>query len=133
MPNSCTAREILLHDSVRLFGLPAGSRFRPPCAASPKGLDMGTSAARHGAVGHPARPDTAISRWSHSPQMSSCHRAVPHHVHDMVSHHFIVLELLFCPTLHLVSIVSNLLCRVQPGANRPTRESRPPLRSGAIR
>eukprot|EP01048_Picozoa_sp_COSAG05_P017158 COSAG05_NODE_2303_length_3249_cov_2110.047287_2_plen_115_part_00 len=26
----------------------------------------------------------------------------------MVSHHFIVLELLFCPTLHLVSIVSNL-------------------------
>ena len=41
MPNSCNAREILVHDSVRLFGLPAGSRFRPPCAASPKGLRHG--------------------------------------------------------------------------------------------
>ena len=100
MPNSCTAREILVHDSVRLFGLPAGSRFRPPCAASPKGLrhghlscsawgrrPSGTSRCRDIAVDTPT-PDVLMPSSRPPPR--------PRH-----GHHFMVLELLICPSLHL--------------------------------
>ena len=80
--------------------MPAGSRFRPPCAASPKGLrygnlscsawgrrPSGTSRCRDIAVDTPT-PDVLMPSSRPPPR--------PRH-----GHHFIVLELLICPSLHL--------------------------------
>ena len=59
MLNPCTARNILVHDSVRLFGLPARSRFAHP-AASPKGLRHGHLSCSAWGRRHDQCRDTAV-------------------------------------------------------------------------
>ena len=97
-------------------GMPAGSRFRPPCCRKP-GERASTwppqlpDMARRPS-GTPRRPDTAGDTLT---QDVLCHRAPPRHVHDMVSHRVIFIKaFVLSQRLHLVSIV----CDVSVGRRR---------------
>ena len=110
MDSTCIDCHLLFMD----FCLPTSLSALVTTAASLKGHDMATfdMATFDMVIRHAPAPRY---RGRYATPDVLCHRAPPRHVHDMVSHRVIVLELLFCPSAFILS-QSCVMCRWAGGA-----------------